>query len=278
MNKGLLYLCATPIGNLEDMTFRAIRTLKEVDLIAAEDTRHTLKLINHFEIKTPMTAYHEHNKVTKGPKLIEEILAGKNMALVTDAGLPGISDPGYDLVCLAVEGGIKVIPLPGATASLSALIISGLPTERFAFEGFLGHKSKERKPRLDKLLYDDRTLIFYEAPHRLEDTLKDILAVLGDRETALVRELTKKHETVLRGKVSELMEILKNESPRGEYVIVLEGSKEVMVQEKPWESLSIDEHLQLFISQGVDKKEAVKVVAKERGLPKREVYEVSINL
>jgi 16S rRNA (cytidine1402-2'-O)-methyltransferase len=278
MNKGLLYLCATPIGNLEDMTFRAIRTLKEVDLIAAEDTRHTLKLINHFEISTPMTAYHEHNKVTKGPKLIEEILAGKNIAIVTDAGLPGISDPGYELVCLAVEHDIKVIPLPGATASLSALIISGLPTERFAFEGFLGHKSKERKPRLDRLLYDDRTLIFYEAPHRLEDTLKDILAVLGDRETVLVRELTKKHETVLRGKVSVLLDILKDQSPRGEYVIVLEGSKEIMVQEKPWESLSIDEHLQLLISQGVDKKEAVKAVAKERGIPKREVYEVSINL
>lgn len=278
MSKGTLYLCATPIGNLEDMTFRAIRVLKEVDIIAAEDTRHTIKLLNHFEIKTQLTSYHEHNKSSKGPSLIKTILEGRNLALVSDAGLPGISDPGYELVQLAVEEGIKVVPIPGATACLSALVISGLPTDRFVFEGFLGHKTKERKERLKRLLNEGRTIILYEAPHRIQDTLKDILDVLGERFVVLVRELTKKHEEAQRGKVSELLLLLQENPPRGEYTILIQGSQDEQIIKESWEDLSIEEHLKLFIKKGIDKKEAVKAVAKERGISKRDVYEVSINL
>lgn len=278
MNKGTLYLCATPIGNLEDMTFRAIRVLKEAELIAAEDTRHTIKLLNHFEIKTQLTSYHEHNKLIKGPVLVKQILEGKNIALVSDAGLPGISDPGYELVQLAINEGIKVVPIPGATACLNALVISGLPTDRFVFEGFLGHKTKERKERLKKINTEGRTIILYEAPHRIKDTLEDILSVLGDRYIVLVRELTKKHEEAQRGQVTELLALLQEAPPRGEYTIIIQGSLVEQEIKESWEDLSIEEHLKLFIQKGIDKKEAVKAVAKERGISKRDVYEVSINI
>ena len=273
---GMLYLCATPIGNLEDITYRVLRILKEVDLIAAEDTRNSIKLLNHFEIKTPMTSYHEYNKYEKGRYLIEQMQEGKNIALITDAGTPGISDPGEELVAMCYEEGIPVTSLPGPAACITALTISGLPTRRFAFEAFLPSDKKERAVILEELKRETRTIILYEAPHRLVKTLEELSENLGDRKISLCRELTKKHETVFRGSLSEAVFWYKENPPKGECVMVLEGrSREEMEQEarQQWEDMPLEAHMEHYMSQGIDKKEAMKLVAKDRGISKRDVYQ-----
>jgi len=272
---GKLYLCATPIGNLEDITFRVVRTLQEVDLIAAEDTRHSIKLLNHFEIKTPMTSYHEFNKQEKGRYLVEKLLEGTNIALITDAGTPGISDPGEDLVRLAYEAGIEVTSLPGASAFVTALTLSGLGTRRFAFEAFLPSDKKEKQTILEQLKNETRTIILYEAPHRLVKTLNELYTTLGDRKMALVRELTKKHETSLRGTISEILAVYEEKEVKGECVLLIEGKlQEELVKEEQekWLSLTIEEHMEVYLSQGKDKKEAMKLVSVDRGVPKRDIY------
>nr|WP_297873151.1 16S rRNA (cytidine(1402)-2'-O)-methyltransferase [uncultured Blautia sp.] len=273
---GMLYLCATPIGNLEDITYRVLRILKEVDLIAAEDTRNSIKLLNHFEIKTPMTSYHEYNKYEKGRYLVEQMQEGKNIALITDAGTPGISDPGEELVAMCYEAGIPVTSLPGPAACITALTISGLPTRRFAFEAFLPSDKKERAVILEELKRETRTIILYEAPHRLVKTLEELSEKLGDRKIALCRELTKKHETVFRGSLLEAVSWYKENPPKGECVMVLEGrSREEMEQEarQQWEDMPLQAHMEHYMSQGIDKKEAMKLVAKDRGISKRDVYQ-----
>ena len=273
---GMLYLCATPIGNLEDITCRVLRILKEVDLIAAEDTRNSIKLLNHFEIKTPMTGYHEYNKFDKGRYLVEQMLEGKNIALITDAGTPGISDPGEELVAMCYETGIQVTSLPGAAACITALTLSGLPTRRFAFEAFLPSDKKERAVVLEELKQETRTIILYEAPHRLVKTLEELLEKLGDRKISLCRELTKKHETVFRGSLLEAFSWYKENPPKGECVMVLAGrSREEIEQEarQKWEDMPLEEHMEYYMSQGIDKKEAMKLVAKDRGISKRDVYQ-----
>lgn len=276
---GKLYLCATPIGNLEDVTFRVIRTLKEVELIAAEDTRHSIKLLNHYEIKTPMTSYHEHNKTEKAKYLVEKLKSGTNIALITDAGTPGISDPGEELVKQAYEAGIEVTSLPGASASITALTVSGLSTRRFSFEAFLPTDKKEKQRILHEIKTDTRTIIFYEAPHRLIKTLKELHEALGDRTLTIVKELTKKHETIWRTTLSEAVSVLEVKEPRGEYVIVLEGkSAKEIEQEKQdqWGLITVEEHVKLYTEKGLDKKEAMKAVAKDRGVSKREIYQLLI--
>ncbi|SKA76769.1 16S rRNA (cytidine1402-2'-O)-methyltransferase [Caloramator quimbayensis] len=278
---GTIYLVATPIGNLEDISIRALNTLKSVDIIAAEDTRQTLKLLNHFEIKKPLISYHEHNKIESGEKLIKEALSGKNIALVTDAGTPGISDPGEGLVKLAIENEIKVYLIPGPAALIYGLVVSGISTARFVFEGFLPTDKKGRRERLSNLLDEERTIIFYEAPHKLIRTLEDLYSNFGDRRIALCRELTKKYEEIIRCTLSEAIEIYKEKKPLGEYVIVLEGkSKKEMEMEKmqEFEKISVEEHIMMYINEGLSKKDAVKRVAKERNLPKSEVYKYSIDI
>lgn len=273
--KGVLYLVATPIGNLEDITLRALRVLGEVDLIAAEDTRQTLKLLNHFEIKKPLVSYYEHNKTEKGGWLIRQLQEGKNLALVSDAGCPGISDPGEDLVRLAAENGVRVTMVPGPAAVVTGLVLSGLPTGRFSFEGFLPMNKRSRNERLLSLKDDTRTLVFYEAPHKLIHTLKDIYAVLGDRRITLARELTKKFEEIIRCTLPEAIERYANEPARGEFVLVLEGQDEARIEDsrkKSWESLTLQEHLELHMSGGLPKKDALKKVAEDRGMSKRDVY------
>lgn len=272
---GKLYLCATPIGNLEDMTFRVVRTLGEVDLIAAEDTRNSIKLLNHFEIKTPMTSYHEYNKIEKGKKLVEKLLSGMNIALITDAGTPGISDPGEELVRMCYEAGIEVTSLPGAAACITALTLSGLSTRRFAFEAFLPSDKKEKQTVLKELADETRTIILYEAPHRLVRTLEELLETLGNRKITVCRELTKKHETAFTTTLKEAKAYYEVNPPKGECVLVIEGkSYEELRQEavSKWEEMSIEEHMDYYMNQGVDKKEAMKKVAKDRGIPKRDVY------
>jgi len=271
----MLYLCATPIGNLGDMTERVISTLKEADLIACEDTRNTIKLLNHFEIKTKMTSYHEFNKYDKAEELINFMQKGMNVALVTDAGTPGISDPGEVLVKRCHESGIPVTSLPGACALINALIISGLPTRRFAFEAFLPYDKKERKEILSEIKNDTRTLIFYEAPHHLLKTLKDLYEALGDREIALCKELTKRFETVLKLRLSEAIAKFEAEDPKGEFVIVIDGRKreEIKLEEtEKFLAMTLEEHMEIYLSQGMDKKEAMKAVAKDRGVSKRDIY------
>lgn len=268
-------MVATPIGNLEDITYRAVRTLKEVDLIAAEDTRQTIKLLNHFEISKPMTSYYEHNKMEKGNHLIAQLLEGKNIALVSDAGTPGISDPGEDLVRLAQKSGIKVSPIPGPVAAISGLIVSGLPTGQFVFEGFLPMNKKSRKERVAGLLSETRTTIFYEAPHKLIYTLKDLYEILGERNIVLARELTKKFEEIKRCTLNEALQYYENESPRGEFVLIVEGANENLLLEKEhhrWDDISIREHVEMYVEQGMGKKEAIKRVSLERGISKRDVY------
>lgn len=277
MDKGVLYICPTPIGNLEDITIRALNVLKTVDLVAAEDTRHTIKLLNHYGIKKPLTSYHEHNKKEKGPILIERLLNGENIAIVSDAGMPGISDPGEDLIRLSIENGIDVVPLPGATAFVLALVVSGFSTEKFVFHGFLPSNRKERLASLKELEYERRTIILYEAPHRLLECLKDIEDVLGNRDISISRELTKKFEETFRGTISEAYEKFKRQNIRGEFVIVIRGSCEVE-EKNPWEDMSIKEHIKFYISQGFTKKEAVKKVALDRDMPKREIYKDSIDI
>lgn len=273
--QGKLYLCATPIGNLEDMTFRAVRTLREADLIAAEDTRNSIKLLNHFDIKTPMTSYHEYNRIEKARYLVEQMREGKNVALITDAGTPGISDPGEDLVRLAHEAGIEVTSLPGACACVTALTLSGLSARRFCFEAFLPQDKKERQTILEELKTETRTVILYEAPHRLVRTLEELLENLGDRRITLCRELTKKHETVFLSTLSGTLEYYRDREPKGECVIVMEGrSREEMREEerRSWEEMDIREHMDLYLSRGMDQKAAMKAVAKDRRIGKRDVY------
>lgn len=273
---GRLYLCATPIGNLEDITLRVLRTLREVDLIAAEDTRNSIKLLNHFDIKTPMTSYHEYNKIDKAYVLIEKMQAGQNIALITDAGTPGISDPGEELASMCVEAGIEVTSLPGPSACITALTLSGLPTRRFAFEAFLPMDKKERKAVLDELVNETRTIILYEAPHRLVRTLEELKETLGNRRITLCRELTKKHETAFRTTIEDLLDYYKNEKPLGECVLVIEGRSRMEMEQKArasWEEISIEDHMGLYEKQGMPKKEAMKQVAKDRGVTKREIYQ-----
>ena len=273
---GTLYLCATPIGNLQDMTPRAVETLKDVDLIAAEDTRNSIKLLNHFEISTPMTSYHEYNKVEKAYTLIEKIQNGMDIALITDAGTPAISDPGEVLVRMCHEAGVTVTSLPGPAALITALTLSGLPTRRFCFEAFLPSDKKERKQILSELSNESRTIILYEAPHHLKATLQELYQVLGERKITLCRELTKKFETVFPTTMEGALEYYEENDPRGEYVLVIEGkslSQKEAEKQAQVSEISIEEHMEKYISQGMDKKEAMKVVAKERGISKRDVYQ-----
>ena len=273
---GTLFLCATPIGNLSDMTPRVIETLREADMIAAEDTRNSMKLLNYFDIKTPMTSYHEYNKVEKADQIITWLHAGKNIALITDAGTPAISDPGEILVAKCMEAGIPVTSLPGCCACITALTLSGLSTRRFCFEGFLPADKKERKFILEELKDETRTIILYEAPHHLKKTLQQLFEELGDRRVTLCRELTKKFETVFPTTLGEALCFYEENEPRGEYVLVLEGiSRRNLQKEKQqmWETLTIEEHMQKYESQGMEKKEAMKRVAADRGISKRDVYQ-----
>ena len=273
---GKLYLCATPIGNLEDMTYRVIRTLQEVDLIAAEDTRNSIKLLNHFEIKTPMTSYHEYNKIEKAKKLVEKLQAGVNIALITDAGTPGISDPGEELVKMCYESGIEVTSLPGAAACITALTLSGLSTRRFAFEAFLPTDKKEKQEVLKELASETRTMILYEAPHRLIKTLKELYNTVGNRKITVCRELTKKHETAFATTLEEAISYYEDNEPKGECVLVLEGKSRTEIREEEisrWEEMCVEEHMEYYMSQGIEKKEAMKRVAKDRGVGKRDIYQ-----
>lgn len=272
---GTLFLCATPIGNLQDITQRVLSTLEEVDLIAAEDTRNSIHLLTHFQIKTPMTSYHEYNKVEKAKALIEKLKQGQNIALITDAGTPAISDPGEVLVQMCHKNGVNVTSLPGACACITALTLSGLSSRRFSFEGFLPPDKKERRYILDVLKKEERTVIMYEAPHHLKQTLEELYGALGDRRITLCRELTKKFETIEPITLGEAIEKYKSEEPRGEYVLVVEGKKrqELLDEEKSqWEQMTIQEHMAYYESQNIDHKEAMKLVAKDRGMAKREVY------
>lgn len=275
--QGMLYLCATPIGNLEDITYRVLRTLKEVDLIAAEDTRNSIKLLNHFEIKTPMTSYHEYNKIEKAYQLVEKMRQGQNLALITDAGTPGISDPGEDIVRICYEQGIEVTSLPGAAACVTALTMSGQPTRRFAFEAFLPKDKKEHQAVLAELAEETRTIILYEAPHHLVKTLQELSEVLGaDRRLTICRELTKRHEEKMQTTLGDSLHYYEAKEPRGEYVLVIEGKSRAQIereQQAEWETMSIEEHMAHYESQGIDRKEAMKLVAKDRGVSKRDIYQ-----
>lgn len=273
---GTLYLCATPIGNLQDMTPRVVETLKNVDLIAAEDTRNSIRLLNHFDIHTPMTSYHEYNKVEKAKQLIGQLQAGQNIALITDAGTPAISDPGEVLVQLCQEAGLSVTSLPGPAACITALTLSGLPTRRFCFEGFLPGDKREKRQILKELAAESRTIILYEAPHHLVRTLEELYEALGERRITLCRELTKKFETVMPTTLTQALEYYQHEEPRGEYVLVLEGkNREELRREEisAWETMSIEEHMAYYEGQGMDSKQAMKLVAKDRGVGKREIYD-----
>lgn len=274
---GTLYLCATPIGNLEDITYRVLRTLKEVDLIAAEDTRNSIRLLNHFEIKTPMTSYHEYNKIDKAYQLVAKMREGKNIALITDAGTPGISDPGEDIVRICYEEGIPVTSLPGAAACITALTMSGLPTRRFAFEAFLPKDKKEHQAVLEELKTETRTIIIYEAPHHLVRTLQELSDTLGgERRLTICRELTKRHEEKLQMTLADSLSYYEVNEPRGEYVLIIAGrSREEMKKEEQagWEALSLEEHMAHYESQGIDRREAMKRVAKDRGVSKRDIYQ-----
>ena len=268
---GKLYLCATPIGNLEDITYRVVRTLNEVDLIGAEDTRNSIKLLNHFDIKTPMTSYHEFNKYDKAKQLVEMMKEGKNIAIITDAGTPGISDPGEEVVRQCFEAGIQVTSLPGPAACITALTMSGQKTRRFCFEAFLPKDKKEKVAVLE----ETRTIIIYEAPHRLVRTLKELRETLGNRQLTLCRELTKKYEEADKTTIDRAIEKYNEKEPRGEYVLVIEGKSQEEIQEEnkqKWESMTIEEHMEYYISQGNDKKSAMKLVAKDRGVSKRDIY------
>jgi len=278
---GTLYVCATPIGNLEDITLRVLRVLAEADFIAAEDTRHTLKLLNHFEIKAPLVSYHEHNKTARGAALLARLQNGETCALVSDAGLPGISDPGADLIRLCLDNGVPVTVCPGASAAVMAVVLSGIGCARYAFEGFLPHgkyAKKERAARIAAIKAEPRTIVLYESPYRLTDTLAELLAALGNRQAAIARELTKKFEEVQRGDLSALLAHFKAVEPKGEFVLVIEGGTEPADSEPNWAALSVREHVSLYINAGQSEMDAIKAAAKERGLPKRTVYaEVKLN-
>ena len=273
--KGKLYLCATPIGNLEDMTFRAVRILQEADLIAAEDTRNSIRLLNHFDIHTPLTSYHEYNKYDKAHELTQQMLAGKQVALITDAGMPGISDPGEELVRISMEAGIEVCVVPGACACVSALAISGLPTRRFCFEAFLPSDKHERRRILDWLKEETRTIVLYEAPHRLKSTLAELARVIVPRKISICRELTKIHEQVLNCTLDEAVSYYETHDPRGEFVLVIEGRSPSEIEQeerRSWEEITVSGHLEMYLAEGMDRKEAMKAVAKDRGVSKREIY------
>lgn len=271
--KGKLYLVATPIGNLEDITLRALKVLKEVDIIAAEDTRHTLGLLNHFEISKPLISYYKQNESTKSEVLVEKLLEGKNIAVVSDAGTPGISDPGEQIVKVAIENNIEIIPIPGACAMVNALIASGMSTCEFSFIGFLSAVKKDRKEKLEDLKYETKTLIFYEAPHKLKNTLEDMLEILGDRNIVLAREITKIHEEFIRGKLSEIIKRL--DDVKGEFVVIVQGSDESKkdVELKDLNNLTLEKHYEFYEKNGMSKKEIIKQIAKDRGVNKNEIYQ-----
>ncbi len=273
--QGTLYLCATPIGNLEDITLRVLRVLREADLIAAEDTRNSIKLLNHFDIHTPMTSYHEYNRIEKAKELIVCLQEGMDIALITDAGTPGISDPGEDLVRMCYEAGIPVTSLPGACACITALTMSGLETRRFAFEAFLPGDKRERQAVLEEMARETRTMIVYEAPHRLLKTLEELRTALGDRFVTVCRELTKKYETAFATTMEKAIEHYKQHEPKGECVLVIQGKSRQAIrqeEEKSWEQLTLREHMELYESQGMERKDAMKAVARDRGLGKRDIY------
>lgn len=275
-NFGTLYIVGTPIGNLEDITFRAVRVLSEVDLIAAEDTRHSIKLLNHLKIKKPLISYHDNNRISRAYELVKKLKEGNTVALISDAGMPGISDPGEELIALAIKEGIKVTVIPGCTASIAGLILSGLPAGRFAFEGFLPQKRSERIKHLESIKYEERTIIFYEGPHRVKDMLRDCLSELGDRSCAIAREISKIHEQVIRGSISEVLARFEANEPRGEFVIIIEGSKEKApdTQKPDFSQFTIEEHVNYYMGQGYEKMDAMKLTAKDRGISKRDVYRV----
>lgn len=275
---GKLYICPTPIGNLEDMTYRTIRILNEVDLIAAEDTRHSIKLLNHFEISKPLTSYHEHNKDSKGGYLINKLLEGENIALISDAGMPGISDPGEDIIKQAIEHNIDIEVLPGATASITALVGSGLETAKFAFEGFLDRDKKVRRNQLEELKEERRTIIFYESPHRLKDTLKDMLKVLGNRRIAVNREITKKYQEIIREDIETVINIFNEKEVKGEFVLIIEGFKGEKTVQNSYEDLTEREYVITLMENGMDKKDAIKTVCKDRKLKKDVVYKQVLDL
>lgn len=273
---GKLFLCATPIGNLDDITLRVLDTLKTVDLIAAEDTRHSIKLLNHFDIKVPMTSYHEFNKIEKARILVDKMLHGTNIALITDAGTPAISDPGEELVRQAYDAGIEVTSLPGPAACITALTMSGLPTRRFAFEAFLPTDKKERAMIQQELAEETRTIILYEAPHRLQKTLQELFEILGNRNITLCKELTKRHENAFRTTLEEAVSYYGINDPKGEYVLIIQGKSHqeiIYEQQAQWKNISIEEHLQIYLNKNMSKKDAMKAVAKDRGISKREVYQ-----
>lgn len=271
---GRLYLCATPIGNLKDITLRVLETLKSVDIVAAEDTRHTLRLLNHYDIKAHLTSYHEHNKYEKAGVLVKEMLEGKDVALVTDAGTPAISDPGEELVKAARDSGIEVTSLPGPSAVVTALSLGTLSSRRFVFEGFLPRDKKERQAQLEKLKRETRTIVIYEAPHRLKKTLEELEKTLGNREIELCRELTKVHEEVTRTSLSAAGDLYKDKEPRGEMVLLIKGADEEAAHELPfWADMDIGEHVAFYEKQGLDEKEAMKMAAKDRNVSKRKIYE-----
>ena len=272
--KGKIYLVATPIGNLEDITFRAISILKDVDIIAAEDTRHTLKLLNYYEISKPLISYHRHNEDVKSDILIEKVLKGQNIAIVTDAGTPGISDPGEEIVKEAIKNDIEIIPIPGACAFVNALIASGLNTKQFSFYGFLPMNKKLRKKAFENILKENKTIIIYEAPHKLQKTLQDILDNIGDINCVIAKELTKIHETFFRGKISELINNF--ESPKGEYIILLDLNNTVK-EENDFENMSVEEQYEFYNNQGIEKKEIIKLIAKNKKVPKNDIYKLFLN-
>ena len=275
---GKLYICPTPIGNLEDITYRTLRVLNEVDLIAAEDTRHSMKLLNHFEISKPLTSYFEHNKDTKGIYLINKLLEGENIALISDAGMPGISDPGEDLIRLAIENNIEVDVLPGASAFVIALVGSGLNTYKFAFEGFLDRDKKLRRSRLEEVKEEERTMIFYESPHRLKDTLKDMLKILGNRKISVNRELTKKYQEVIREDIETVINIFNEKEAKGEFVLIVDGFKGEKTLVNDYSDLHEREYVEALLEDGMSKKDAIKVVCKERKLKKDFVYKQVLDL
>lgn len=278
IQKGRIYICGTPLGNLDDITFRVLKTLKKVDLIAAEDTRRTARLLNYFEINKPLTSYHEHNEKEKTDKLINELLVGKEIALVSDAGMPGISDPGLEIIKQAIDNEIELIPVPGPTAVVSALVVSGLSMERFVFEGFLPRKGRERQERLEKIQLEERTVIFYESPYRIKDTLQELAGFIRDRKVALVREISKVHEEKIYGSVCRVLDIIKDREVKGEIVLVIEGNQGFKTEKVGWEELTVYEHLKLMIDQGIPKKRAIKEVSAIRDLPKREVYREAVTI
>ena len=273
MEYGKLYICPTPIGNLEDITLRTLRILREVDIIACEDTRHSLRLLNHYEIKKPLTSYHEHNIREKGQELIQKLIEGNNIAIITDAGMPGISDPGADLIKLSIEEDIEVVVLPGATASITALVASGLNTRKFVFEGFLPSKKKDRIKALETLVNEKRTIIFYESPHRVINSMEDMLEVLGNRNIAVCRELTKHYEEILRGNFETALKRFNQDVVKGEFVIIVEGNTEIEKEE-----INIEEELIRHLENGLTKKEAIKKVVEEKKIPKNIVYSESLKL